>query len=142
MGLISNVITKDKIITVSYPGEEGFTVDIRYMNREALSKLREKCLKLKWNKASRKQEEEVDYEKFTEEYAKLAIVGWKGLTPEILSTLIPIDLDKMSKDEIAYSEDDAIALMKNSTPFDQWVGDAMNDIEKFSKAKHDTNVKN
>ncbi len=142
MGLISNVIAKDKIITVTYPTEEGFTVDIRYMNREALSKLREKCLKLKWNKLSRKQEEEVDFEKFTEEYARLAVVGWKGLTPKILATLIPIDLDKMPKEDIEFSVENAIDLMKNSTPFDQWIGDCMNDIEKFSKAKHEENVKN
>ena len=142
MSLIGNVMSKEKIITVPYPGEDGFSVDIRYMNREALSKLREKCLKLKWNKLTRKQEEEVDFEKFTEEYARQALIGWKGLTPAILATLIPIDLEKMSKEEIEFSTEDAIALMKNSTPFDQWIGDCMNDIEKFSKAKHEDNVKN
>ena len=40
------------------------------------------------------------------------------------------------------SEEDALDLLKNSTVFDQFVTDAINDYEQFSIAKKESDVKN
>ena len=47
-----------------------------------------------------------------------------------------------AEENIDYSNEDAIELLKNSTVFDQFVTDAMNDFEQFSKKKAETDSKN
>ena len=49
---------------------------------------------------------------------------------------MPADISQVdSEEEIEYSSEDAIDLLKNSTLFDQFVTDSMNDFEQFSKKK-------
>jgi hypothetical protein len=45
-------------------------------------------------------------------------------------------------EEVEYSMEDAIELLKNSTIFDQFITDTMNDFEQFSVKKKETNIKN
>ena len=60
-----------------------------------------------------------------------------------MPALMPVDISGMDGDEnIDYSNEDAIELLKNSTVFDQFITDTMNDFEQFSKKKADTDVKN
>ena len=47
-----------------------------------------------------------------------------------------------SGEEVEYSTDDAIELLKNSTIFDQFITDSMNDFEQFSKKKQEDDSKN
>ena len=41
-----------------------------------------------------------------------------------------------------FRSEGAIELLKNSTIFDQFVTDTMNDFEQFSKKKAETDIKN
>ena len=47
-----------------------------------------------------------------------------------------------ANENIEYSEEEALELLKSSTVFDQFVTDAMNDFEQFSKQKAEQNAKN
>jgi hypothetical protein len=106
-------------------------------------KIRNKALTYKFNKRTRQREEEVDNEKFLEAYAERAIAGWKGLKVKHLPVLLPVDISTMdAAEEVEYSMEDAIELLKNSTIFDQFITDTMNDFEQFSVKKKETNIKN
>ena len=60
-----------------------------------------------------------------------------------MPALMPVDISGMdSNDKIDYSNEDAIELLKNSTVFDQFVTDTMNDFEQFSKKKAEQDAKN
>ena len=105
-------------------------------------KVRNASLTYKFNKRTRQREEEVDNDRFLENYAEKAIIGWKGLKVKHMPALMPVDISGMDAEEIIeYSNDDAIELLKNSTVFDQFVTDSMNDFEQFSKKKSEENVK-
>lgn len=106
-------------------------------------KVRNASLTYKFNKRTRQREEEVDNDRFLENYAERAILGWKGLKIKHMPALMPVDISGMDGEEnIEYSSDDAIELLKNSTIFDQFVTDTMNDFEQFSKKKKETDEKN
>ena len=56
---------------------------------------------------------------------------------------MPADISAANpEEEIEYSTEESIELLKNSTLFDQFITDAMNDFESFSKTKADTDSKN
>ena len=59
----------EKVVEVEFPDSDNFYVSLTYLNREKLTKIRNRSLTIKFNKRSRQREEEVDNEKFLEEYA-------------------------------------------------------------------------
>jgi len=143
MSKIKNLVAKETSTWVEFPDIDGFEVNLRYLTREDLMKIRNASLSYKFNKRTRQREEEVDNDKFLEHYAQKAIVGWKGLKAKHLPVLLPVDISSMDANEnIDYSEEEAVELLKSSTVFDQFVTDAMNDFEQFSKQKAETDAKN
>ncbi len=143
MSKIKKLIAKETTSWVEFPDIEGFEVNLRYLTREDLMKIRNQALTFKFNKRTRQREEEIDNDKFLEAYAEKAICGWKGLKAKHLPVLLPVDISGMdANDEMEYSVDDAIELLKNSTIFDQFITDCMNDFEQFSKKKAEEDSKN
>ena len=143
MSLIKNLMVSEKISTVEFPDIDGFTVDVCYIGRDRMMKIRNQALVYKFNKRTRQREEEVDNDKFLEAYAEAVIKGWSGLTVKKLGTLIPVDLSKMDpKEEVPYSTEDALVLLKNSTLFDQFITDTLNDFENFERESKESAVKN
>ena len=143
MSKIKNKIVKESSTWVEFPDIDGFEISLQYLTRDDLMKIRNASLTYKFNKRTRQREEEIDNEKFLESYAQKAIRDWKGLKMKHLPILLPVDISGDDPDEeVEYSEEDAIELLKNSTIFDQFVTDTMNDFEQFSKKKKETDEKN
>jgi hypothetical protein len=139
----SLLVSGDKTIDVDFPDVDGFVVTISYVPREDLVKIRNQALVYKFNKRTRQREEEVDNDKFVEAYAERVIKGWKGLKVKHLPKLLPVDISAMNaEDELPYSTEEALELLKNSSIFDQLITDTVNDLEAFSVKKRENTVKN
>ncbi len=143
MSKIKNLIAEQSSVWVEYPDIDGFEINLKYLTREDLMKIRNSSLTYKFNKRTRQREEEIDNDRFLENYAEKAILGWKGLKVKHMPALMPVDISGIDgEDDIEYSNDDATELLKNSTVFDQFITDTMNDFEQFSKKKAEADVKN
>jgi hypothetical protein len=143
MSLIKSLMITEKVVSVEFPDVDGFFVDVCYLSKEKLLKLRNQSLKTSFNKRTRQREEEVDSDKFLELYSEAIIRGWKGLTIRILSELLPIETAGADpNEEIAYSKEEAFFLLKNSTIFDQFINDTINNFNVFETDKKDENIKN
>lgn len=139
----SLLITGDKTIDVDFPDIDGFVVKVSYVPREDLVKIRNQSLVYKFNKRTRQREEEVDNDKFLDAYCERVIKGWSGLKVKHLPKLLAVDVSSMRPDEdIPYSGEDALDLLKNSSIFDQFITDTMNDLEAFSNQKREASLKN
>ena len=141
--MIKNLMISDKIIEVEFPDSNSFYVNLAYLSRDKLVKIRNRSLVVKFNKRSRQREEEVDNEKFLEEYSREVIKGWRGLTIRELARIMPVETSNANLDqEVPYTQEDALALLQGSPIFDQFVTDCMNDFELFEREKADTQIKN
>ena len=89
---LATLMTPSKTITMDYSGIDGFTVDITYLAREELLKLRNRCLKQKFNKKTRQFEDDLDEDRFLTEYVKGVIKGWSGLKYSRLGELLLVDV--------------------------------------------------
>tara|TARA_R100001460_G_scaffold92680_4_gene134580 strand:+ start:705 stop:1133 length:429 start_codon:yes stop_codon:yes gene_type:complete len=134
---LASLLTPSKTVTVDYPEFEGFTVDLCYLAREELLKLRSKCLTQKFNRKTRAFEEQMDDDKFLTEYCKAVIKGWKGLKYKYLEKMLLVNLANVKdlNGELDYSQEDAEILMKNASDFDMWVTEVVGDLENFSHSK-------
>jgi len=133
---LSTLMTPSKTVSIDFPDMEGFSVDLCYLARDELMKLRSRCLKQKFNKKTRAFEETLDENIFLVEYVKAIIKGWKGLKYKYLKELMLVNVENMSEDdELPFTRENAELLMKNSLDFDTWVTETVGDLENFTKTK-------
>ena len=132
---LASLMTPSKTVTLDYPGIDGLTIDITYLAREELLKLRNRCLKQKFNKKTRQFEEQLDDDRFLTEYVKGVIQGWTGLKYKNLGELLLVDVSHLDpEDELPFSQDNGELLMKNSSDFDTWVTEITSDLENFTES--------
>lgn len=133
---LATLLTPSKTVTIDFPGYTGFSVQLCYLAREELLKLRKKCLTTKFNKKSHQPEEELDDEKFLVEYVSAVVKGWTGLKYRYLEEFLLVDIGDLDpEDELSFTQDNAILLMKNSSSFDTWVTETVGDLENFTGRK-------
>ena len=131
--MLNNLKINQKSIKVSFPRYKNFKLDMCYLPREELSNIREKNVTFSYSRTTRQKEESVDTDKFMDEYIKKALVGWSGLTFEIVKSLVPIEVaeEDLAKD-VPYTHEDAMWLVKNSNEFDSFISDTMSQVDLFS----------
>ena len=133
---LATLMTPSKTITMDYAGIDGFTVQVTYLAREELLKLRNRCLKQKFNKKTRQFEDELDEDRFLTEYVKGVIQGWSGLKYKNLGELLLVDVSSQNpEDELPHNQENAELLMKNSADFDTWVTETVGELENFTDSK-------
>lgn len=131
---LKTLLVPSKDIQVEYPGMPGFVVSISFLSRETLQSIRKKSTKTTFKK--NQPIEELNDELFLELYVKSAIKGWSGFKISYLEQLAPINTEGLNADdELEYSEENALFLMKNSAPFDSFISEQVSDLANFSKAK-------
>ena len=89
---LASLMTPSKTVSVDFPGYSGFSVDLCYLAREELVKLRKRCVSTKWNKKTHQPEEDLDEHKFLADYSKANIKGWKGLKYRYLEELLLVEI--------------------------------------------------
>jgi hypothetical protein len=133
---LASLMTPSKTVNIDFPGYKGMSIDICYLSREELLKVRKKCVSNKFNKKTHQPEEVLDEEKFLSEYTKSVIKGWSGLKYRYLEELLLVDVSNLDpEDELQYTQDNAELLMKNSTSFDSWITETVGDLENFTGNK-------
>jgi len=133
---LASLMTSSKTVTIDFPGYTGMAVDLCYLAREELIKLRKRCIKTKWDKKTHQPLEELDEEKFLVEYTKAVLKGWSGLKYRYLEELLLVDIGELDPDdELPFTQENAELLMKNANSFDTWVTETVGELENFTQRK-------
>ena len=133
---LATLMTPSKTVTLEYPGFPEFSVDVTYLAREELLKLRKRCVTTKFNRKTRQPEEELNEDMFLVEYVKAVIQGWSGLKFRYLEELLLVDVSAYEPDdELPFTSENAELLMKNSGDFDTWITEVVGDLENFTGNK-------
>lgn len=131
---LKTLLVPSKSVDVEYPGMPGFVVSLSFLSRETLQNIRKKATKTSFK--NRQPVEELNDETFLELYVKESVKGWKGLKISYLEQLAPVDTTGMDpSDELGYTEENALYLMKSSVNFDSFVSEQVTDLGNFSKNK-------
>ncbi len=131
---LQSLLTPSKEVEVDFPGYDGFKVKIAFLSREELLKLRKGCITTKFDRKSRQPVEEMNDELFLKTYVSNVVKGWSGLKFEYLQELMLINTDGLDlSEELEFSEENALTLMKNAAEFDALVTDVTSDLSNFTK---------
>ena len=133
---LSSLLTPSKTVSVDFPGYSGMAIELCYLGRDELLKLRKRCISTKFNRKTRQPEEDLDEDKFIIEYCKAVVKGWSGIKFRYLEELLLVDVSTLDPDdELPYTQENAELLMRNSNVFDSWVTEAVGDLENFTGSK-------
>jgi hypothetical protein len=130
---LKSLLVPSKTIEVDYPGFSGFKLQINYISRDNLINLRKKSTKTTFK--GRQTQEEFNEDLFLELYVDAAIRGWSGLKFKYVDLLVPVDVSIYDpEDDLGYSKENALMLLKNSTDFDSFISERVNDLGNFAKS--------
>jgi len=133
---LASLMTSSKTVSIDFPGYTGMSVDLCYLAREELIKLRKRCIKTKWDKKTHQPLEELDEDKFLVEYTKAVLKGWSGLKYRYLEELLLVDIGDLDPDdELPFTQENGELLMKNANSFDTWVTETVGELENFTQRK-------
>jgi hypothetical protein len=129
---LKSLLVPSKTVEAEYPGMPGFVVNLAFLSRETLISIRKKSTKQTYK--NRQTSDEFNEDLFLDLYIDAAVKGWSGLKFKYVEQLVPADVSEYNpEDFLGYTKDNAIMLMKNSTDFDQFVTETVNDLGKFTK---------
>lgn len=129
---LKSLLVSSKTVEVEFPGFSDFKVQLSFLSRETLVNIRKKSTKVSFK--NRQPTEELNDELFLQLYVQNAIKGWSGFKLAYLEQLAPVDLTGQKlEDELEYSEENALFLMKNSSNFDAWISEQVTELGNFQK---------
>lgn len=131
---IKRLIKEKSVREIPVDGMPGFFVTLTYLSKDTIRKMADKHTRVKFNRKTGKEEKEFNGDDFTEEFVSAVVVGWRGLTYNYLARFVAVDESAVSNpdEEIPFTQEDALELMKQSTAFSEWVDGCLNDIELFT----------
>jgi hypothetical protein len=127
---LKSLLVPSKSVEVEFPGMEGFLLDLSFLSREELMKIRKKATKLEYK--NRVPTETLNDDLFLQLYVDGCIKGWKGLKFSFLETLAPVDISGQTPDDtLGYSRENALFLMKASSNFDSFISETVTELSNF-----------
>jgi hypothetical protein len=130
---LKNLLLPEKVVSFEFPGCDGLEFDLVFLSKERNQEILKKCQKTRYDTKTRQPYQEFDDEKFLELYVGAIIKGWKGFKLKYLKELVLADIPvEDEEEELEYTPENALDLMKNSSNFDNWVSDIISDLGKFT----------
>jgi hypothetical protein len=109
----------------------GFEVELHYIPRTEMTALVKDCQKTKMNRSTKAIETTLDDDKFINRLVGKAISNWKGLTTQNIKELLPNIRSEGPEEEVNFSQENAVFLVKESGRFDEWLNEKLSDISSF-----------
>lgn len=129
---LKSLMVDMKSAWVSYPGMDGFEVEVVNLGREKLVTLRKSCVETKFDRKTRTPIEELNEKKFIRAFTDATVKNWKGLKLSYIEQLMLVDIDAQNPEtELPYDQDNAELLVSNSADFDTWLNEVVFDLENF-----------
>lgn len=129
---LSKVKIAEKVAEFAHP--LGFKIKLAYLPVSIEREISKSCIVPKYEKG--KLVDDVDTDRFYSLMAPKIIKGWSGLTFGMLKELVSIgnadEIELKDEDEIDFSIDSAILLLKENTDFDNWVQGHRGDLSYFN----------
>ncbi len=138
--LLKGKIEKFSSRTAWVQYKETFELEIRLMTRAHGAEILESCQVRTWNPSTASYMVTVDGDKYYEAIGRDIVRNWRGLTPEILRTLV--DMKEYPAEEVPYSPEDAAELLSKANGLDQWVQNVAKNMEFFEAARRAAETKN
>lgn len=131
---LKDIALDTKQITIAYPGLPHFKLKVNYVSRKLSKKILEAAQENQFVNGIAVKVQNDD--KFAEEFVKVAIAGWEGLTVADVEKLMLIEVpEDRLEDKVEFSIDNAMMLVRNSSAFETWMNSTVFHLDTFRGSK-------
>lgn len=127
---LKSMLLPEKVVSFDFPGCEGLVFDLAFLSKESNRALYKKCQTTTYD-VKRNEIEKFNDDLFLELYVKSIIKGWKGFKYKYVTELVLADIGDDPEEELDFTDDNALELMKASTIFDTWISEVIGDLGNF-----------
>ena len=132
---LNSMLLPEKTVTFDFPGCDGFTVDLAFLSKESNQTIYKKCQRTQIDPKTRQPFEKFDDDLFLSIYVKSILKDWSGLKLKYLKELVLVSVpEDQEEDELEFTEENALSLMKNSVVFDNWISEVISDLGNFTSS--------
>lgn len=137
---LKNYIEQNSAELTAWKEFKGLSVLLKYEDRVAFQRNLERCKKTEWK---RHQKAEAFDDKRLVAYLATLVKDWQGLTLGKLAGLIAITVSDDDRDQqIPCTPENTIAMLRHAYDFDNFVMDAVTDLQQFRSEKLGGEIKN
>ena len=143
-----NLAKKDAFAQFSYPGLEGFIVNLKHLNKDEANRVGDYCSIKKYNPRTKAYDYDFDVEKYKDYMAEHIIVDWKGLTYEKLNKMVVLDMNELKTAGVQMSDtveptfENKKELLEMSIDFSNWVSDMIREAQNFAELQKKAEFEN
>ena len=141
---LTEIIKKDtSTLRTKVEYKSGIIFELAYVSRQKLSAMSKECIVLKFDEKQKTRAQTLDSKLFSEAFIRAAVIGWTGLTPRTLSTIVPIEgVAEADMDQpIDFSLENAIFLLNSAYELDTFLQESAVNSELF-KPHHEEELGN
>lgn len=125
----------DVLSDVVYDKDYGVRFKLKYVDKTTMTKLNGQFTEVKFNPRSHQKEEELNVEGLRKRICEIGVVGWEGVTPRWLSTVMPIDVEEVEDldEPIEFNQKNLNELCDVAYGLDAWIFENVRNGENFNK---------
>lgn len=133
---IQDILAKDtEKLTVWADFKSGISFQLRYVPRTDLLRISKESMSWEYDSKQRQRVQTVNRDAFSKRFCAKAVIGWKGVTPNALSEIIPVDLGSLTSEqrekEIEFSQENMLAIFTGAYEVDEFLQNSAVDASLF-----------
>lgn len=127
---IKDLVVSEKIVEREFPGIPSFKVRLKYQGRQAIREIAKRSTVYSIG-SDMKKSENLDIDLFNKLFINACVLGWSGLTLEVLAKLVLIGDVADPSEEVPFSQENAEFLLNSSELFDKFINATVHDLDCF-----------
>lgn len=124
------MVVSEKIVEREFPGIPSFKVRLKYQGRQAIREIAKRSTVYSIG-SDMKKSENLDIDLFNKLFINACVLGWSGLTLEVLAKLVLIGDVVDPSEEVPFSQENAEFLLNSSELFDKFINATVHDLDCF-----------
>lgn len=141
---LSSLVKKERPVKfVQYDKNWNVEFKLAYLSRTELQAMIGRNTKIDFDPRTHEKVEKLNAEALSKEISDTCFVGWKGVTPKWVNSVMPLDLESVPNvdEELEFTKENVDTLLKGTYGIESWIFDTIKDAANFSEKK-EAEVKN
>lgn len=139
------LLKKTDVPSVWVEYKEGISFLLSFVPKARFKEMVDKCTEMVYNPAIKARQPQLNGKKFFENFLSLAVKDWKGVTPDSISRIAPINIDGLTpeqlKQDMPYSVSALLDMIEIAYELDTFLQNTAMDLNVF-RPSHADEVKN
>lgn len=145
MSIANNIKPNSEALVRWVEFKNGISFQLKFVARATVQAITEQNTELRFDPRQKTRMPRINPEGLTADFVEAGVLNWKGVTPNSLAEIIPLDIAAYPAEErdkeLPYNKEDCVAVVRAAYELDSFLQENCTDIAVF-RSKQESEVKN